>query len=372
MENHVAFPDCSFESPAVYALILALSGKVENVSEALYYYRRFRPSSLIETGYAAKDGSANNTLGVEAMRRLMEGFESRGLGEQYRRILPGIVIYRLNDILAMQYHRKSEADFAETVNNFRAFLKEAFPEKPALRCLNWSGYNLNRILTHMEQLHDPSCRFNFSSLISLHGEASPIVLKEHPNRYRRLMLKREQEQAFWTVLKEQQPEFLILDLLEERFDILQYGDSYLTVSDAFEDLYPGDDEIFRQGRRIRRDSEECRVLWQKAAESFYSRLKDLCPNIRVVIVESYLCEKVGDCTRQTDYPEIGAIRRTNDILRAYYGFLREMIPGAGWISPAGDELYFTDRGYEYGAIPSHLNELENQKISEKLYDLITL
>ena len=40
------------------------------------------------------------------------------------------------------------------------------------------------------------------------------------------------------------------------------------------------------------------------------------------------------------------------------------------ITPAGDELYFTDEKYEYGAVPSHLNELENQRIAEKIEEAL--
>ena len=50
IDNDVRMPSCSFESPAVYALILALSRRIANGREPLYYYRRFREKSLIETG----------------------------------------------------------------------------------------------------------------------------------------------------------------------------------------------------------------------------------------------------------------------------------------------------------------------------------
>ncbi len=31
-----------------------------------------------------------------------------------------------------------------------------------------------------------------------------------------------------------------------------------------------------------------------------------------------------------------------------------------------DSLYFTDKEYEYGAIPSHLNDIENRKIAGRV------
>ena len=123
----IRMPDCAFESPAIYALVLALSGRVENVPEALYYYRRFRENSLIENGYARKDGSPNETLGLEAMEFLVGEFRRCGLYETYRDTLEGVVKYRLNDILAMHFHRKKKEEFEVLVKNYRKYLSQSFP-----------------------------------------------------------------------------------------------------------------------------------------------------------------------------------------------------------------------------------------------------
>ena len=40
------------------------------------------------------------------------------------------------------------------------------------------------------------------------------------------------------------------------------------------------------------------------------------------------------------------------------------------VQKSADDLYFTDEKYEYGAIPSHLNEIENQRIAEKIEEAL--
>ena len=184
----LAMPKCSFESPAVYSLILALSNRVVNVREALYYYRRFRENSLVEIGYAGKDGKPNNRLAIRAMDFLVEEFRRTGRYGEFAGILEGVVKYRLNDILAMQFHRKSPGDFRELVHNYRRFLSERFPEGWNEPYITWGGYNLNRILTHMDWLHDPYARFNFSSMVCLLNQDSPDYGQDHKNRYRKIML----------------------------------------------------------------------------------------------------------------------------------------------------------------------------------------
>lgn len=365
-ENHLRLPDCAFESPAIYALVLALSGEVANVREPLYYYRRFRENSLIETGYAARDGSANNTLGIEAMEMLLDGFRQRGLYSEYAEVLPGVVIYRLNDILAMQFHRKREENFQAVVRNYRSFLFKVFPERKNPVYLTLGGYNLNRILTHMELLHDPSCRFNFSSIASLGGPCPSLPAMQHSNRYRAMMLERENRQSFWAVLREKKPELLILDLMEERFDLLRAGDVVVTASDAREGgTYP-EGTVLPAFERLPRESGACRELWEARCRDFFERLSREAPALRVFVVESLLCEQVGTLEKRHDFDDLAAIRTANRVLRESYAFLRNLLPDAAFFSVSDDPLYFTDTHYEYGAIPSHLNEIENQRIADRI------
>jgi len=373
VDNGVRMPSCSFESPAVYSLLLALSNRVVNVREALYYYRRFRENSLIENGYAHKDGKSNNTLGVEAMAFLEREYRRTGLYQRYADTLEGIVKYRLSDILATQFHRKREEDFRELVRNYRRFLSETFPRGHNEPYVTWGGYNLNRILTHMTWLHDPSARFNFSSVISLSGRGTAPGAAAHKNRYRQMMLQRELDRQLWDVLRECRPEYLFLDLLEERFDILELGERFLTISDAFEGGRFGEQtpaELLAAGRVIPRDSRECTQLWQESFRRMAEEVRRLRPGIRFVVVESYLCETVGDPEHREPFPERDRIGRINEILRGYYRYVKELLPEAAVVSPAEDDLYFTDSLYEYGAIPSHLNEIENQRIAERIEEVL--
>ena len=348
-------PSCSFESPAVYSLVLALSRKNAYVPEALYYYRRFRPASLVETGY-----SADPLLGVEAMEFLTNEFKRCGIYEEYKDILPGVVTYRLNDILAMQYHRKTAEDFRNLVKNYESLRRRLFPQSHQERYLLFGGYNLNRILIHMDLLQDPVKRFNFSSLISLYKEREDVCGIHHKNRYREIMLEKEEKQSYFEILKDSQPEYLFMDLLEERFDILESA-SYRTLSDAREGAA---EQI--EGRRILRNSNECTELWKRIFDRFYSRSKEIKPKLKIIVLENYLSEKVGDLQGQNAFAEIDQIQVTNGILKEYYTYIKENYPAIRVVATADLPLYYTDMHFEYGAVPSHLNEIVNQQIAKRV------
>ena len=363
---NIQMPDCAFESPAIYALVIALSGRVESIPEALYYYRRFRENSLIEKGYAAKDGSPNNFLGIEAMKFLISEFGRCGIEKEYHGTLEAVVKYRLNDILAMQFHRRSERDFQLLVAHQRRFLQQAFPDGHNEPYITWGGYNLNRILMHMKWLHDPSCRFNFSSIISICEGEQPrenlLPAVEHRNRYRQIMLEREFNQSFWTILEKTKPKYIFIDLVEERFNLILAGTRYLTKSDAYDGLTAGK----VNGREINRFSLECTALWQNSAKAFVQRICSTVSDIHWIIVETLLAETVGDINERLAFPQLDEIRQTNALLSDYYSFLKTLVPEATVIRPSENPLWFTDAKFEYGAIPSHYNELLNQHLAESI------
>ncbi len=363
----IKFPSCSFESPAIYSLILALSNKVENVEEALYYYRRFRENSLIETGYRRKDGKANDTLGIEAMEFLLSEFKRCGIYEKYEKVLEGVIKYRLSDILAMQFHRRTREEFDTLRRNYENFCRQTFPDSHNERYITFGGYNLNRILSHMDLLNDPYCRFNFSSVIALSGRKQDLPIPEHANRYRKLMLEREFDHSYYDILEEVHPKYLFMDLIEERCDVLKINDFYLTESDALNTMKNRNEIV---GITVPRESAECTSLFCGCFDLFIRNTKRIVPDLQIIIVLNYLSERKGDLTSQVYFDDIAHIREINIILSQYYAYIRDHHPDIMMIPVKDVPEYFTDRKYEYGAIPSHLNEAVNRKIAERIEEVL--
>ena len=379
VDNGIHLPECSFESPAVYSLVLGLANRIESVPEPLYYYRRYRENSLIETGYAGKDGRPDPRLGIDAMEFLVAEYRRTGIYDRYRDILERVVKYRLSDILAMQYHRRTEAEFSALAGAYRAFLAERFPERNE-RYLVLGGYNLNRVLLHLPLLQDPSLRFNFSSLaavVSAFDRAGDTESFTHRNRYREMMLNRERQGAFWRILKEVRPEFLFLDFMEERFALLRDGDRIVTESDAF--LGAEGRPAMEKPERLERGTAECEAVMADAIRRFPALVRQVSPGTRIVVIESELSLSVGSLEHLEPFPDQEELQSTNQRLRGYYRLLEKSVSdteqaagggcansGALFLKAAERPFYFTDRDYEYGAVPSHLNELVNRDLAEAL------
>ena len=140
----IEFPDCHSEARAIYALLLAVSRKVENVHKALYYYRIFRKGSL--TAKPTPRHEQENEIGILASEYLLQGFERCGLYGKYEKLLQEIVKLKLSDLLASFFYRREKEDFQLLTENYRAYLVRRFTGGPDYRYMTWGGYNLNRIL----------------------------------------------------------------------------------------------------------------------------------------------------------------------------------------------------------------------------------
>ncbi len=363
--NGVRFPDCPYESPAVYALVVALARKLAYVPEPLYHYRRFRQNSLVETAYASNGGSQAKPLGVEAMEELVRGFATRGLMDRYGDVLPGVVTYRLSDMLAMYHHRMGADAFDELVAAYRDVVTRLVGEGHQRPYLVLGGYNLNRILLDLDLLQDPRCRFNFSSVIALADE--PLAREaSHPNRYRELMLGRELSRDLWRALGELRPSWLFWDLVEERHDMGELDGRFVTLSDAFGGSSLSGCEL----RRIPRASEECRELWERSADAFLARVRAVSPQTRVVVVEAHLAERVGSLAGTRPFDHAEAIRATNETLDGYHAYLRARHPELAFVDARDVPHHFCDEHHEYGVVPEHLNAIANGHIAQFVREVL--
>lgn len=355
----IMFPDCHSEARALYPVLLALSGGIVNVHEGLYYYRKFRPNSL--TQKPRVNNGDENAVGVLAFENLIQNFKDCRLYDKYEQTIQQIVKGKLSDLLAGLFYRWNKADFMHLTKKYYSYIEEKFPGTFNFPYVTWGGYNLNRILGYMNVLHDPYGRFNFSSIISLMNPVREVKCI-HKNKYREIMIRRDIESSFWEIAEGMKPEYIFIDFIEERFDVIEASGGYITKSDAFD----GADISLGEHRIIKRGSRECEELWEKSFRGFMERIRENLSFCRVVAVKNLLSTKVGDKDSQRPFEDAEEIAYKNRILDGYYRFLEENFPEIRIVDCTEDSLYFTDKEYEYGAIPSHLNDIENRKIAGRI------
>lgn len=359
IENNIVIPDCLAAPHGVYIRLLLLSGKIVNIHEALYYYRRFRKGSIVDQ--SGKNTVEEGKFGLQSLDWLIINFKAHDNFDANKDILERVVKHRLSELLASQFVRRTEEEFKILAANYYIYISKKFPLASNEKYITIGGYNLNRILGYISQINNPYCRFNFTSIISIMNPVTQCMDFIHKNRYRQKMIMRDVVSSFWEIVEEIKPKYIYVDFIEERFDILQYQNGYITKSDALDEIENG----LKDYNVIKRNSEKCLELWKKSCLQFINKLKNYFDEGNIILIKNYLSEEVGDFQERNLFGNIDEIREMNRLLKSYYAFFEKNCNGQV-IEASRCDNYFTDKDYEYGAIPSHLNEWVNMDIANEI------
>ncbi len=182
------------------------------------------------------------------------------------------------------------------------------------------------------------------------------------------MENRDINSSYWRIIDGNEFKYIFLDFIEERFDLVECRDGYITKSDAFD----GSNFELKEYRLIERSSEECTKLWQDSFKRFVEIIGSRMPECKIVVVENYLSEEVGDINEKKYFENVDEIRSINQVLKQYYKFVVDNYEQILLVKASECDYYYTDKQYEYGAIPSHLNEVVNLKIARMVESAIEL
>ena len=358
IKNKISFPDCLGASHAVYMILIALKARFISVKEPLYYYRRMRKGSILDVN--GMGSTEEGRMGIIELENVLKEFEERNLLEEYRDSVEKAIKYRMSDLLAAQYGRKSDNEMKRQYENYYQFINSNFPEAANDKYIIIGGYNLNRILSYLPQIQNPYLRFNFSSIISIMNPVKCELTYSHNNSYRLKMIDKDIKSSFWDIIERERPKYLFMDFIEERFDVIEIGNGFITKSDAYEEM-----KAF-EGRTIERNSDEYKKIWEDACVCFFEKIQSYILLNNIYIIENYLCKQYGSLGETYSYADIEVIENINKNLADKYAFIKEKFGQINFVEAYKSDLYFTDEEYEYGAIPSHLNEVANKLIAKKI------
>jgi hypothetical protein len=160
--------------------------------------------------------------------------------------------------------------------------------------------------------------------------------------------------TFFASLEEQRPDWLMIDLIDERFDVLCTSGSFVTRSSAFQaaGLDQADDLALLPIRRM--SSDGC-GLFAGAAPGFAARLLELVPRERIVLHRALWC---------TRYMRDGAVHafpderrelceRQNAMLRAGYDAIEEALGGVGATIAVDPDAHVADAHHRWELEPYH-------------------
>lgn len=162
-------------------------------------------------------------------------------------------------------------------------------------------------------------------------------------------------------------DYLIIDFMEERFDIIPYEGSYLTCSDALSD------SSFPAEKKIARAEKSLEGIWEKSCLRFISFLKRFYSEKQIILVKSYLSDRYEDDDGEfVDFDQMQlpySVAAINQTLNRYYDFFLDHYTPETVIETDRSLLYCENR-HKHGVMPSHANGELCWKITSQMCQMI--
>jgi len=233
------------------------------------------------------------------------------------------------------------------------------PTDPAQRrfaifgsCVSGDIFRLNRELGELVSYHS---RCSLLSLMSPPLEFDDDDL-EWPSNFARRVVKADFEKTFFDDLEALKCDVLIVDFVDERWDLLRLGDSMVTCSANL--MKMGVDRLSRLGfARVARKDARTQELWRDACARFASTLRERLPDLQVVlhkVVGAYRCRDGEEFCELAPFADGIPLADVNPMLEDCNACFRSHMESL--LELDLPRTYAADKNHSWGISPFHFEE----------------
>lgn len=149
--------------------------------------------------------------------------------------------------------------------------------------------------------------------------SNPVLISENQIKlqsdFQRRMVIRDFIKTFFIDINNLAFDFLIIDLIDERFNLLKINGSVITRSVEF--INAGLDYLAYE------KIEKTLSFWEDACELFVKKLLSILPKEKIIIHEAYWANRYIDNGIIKEYKNQKEIDTNNDLLKRYYNILEK-------------------------------------------------
>lgn len=355
-------PPGAHQDLAILGLLFVYADKIGRCREGLYYYRENRPGNISLT-------TRGHSTILPALEHLIKEYMGRKLFEEYREELKNLCINRLNMGITGFLEEKNSITKNQYFDEIKEFLEQAFgisDEYYDNRVIAIGSYNLQRVFSRVYFCRDiEELKFQHSSIISIMASPVKPVISEIKT-FRDKMIWADCQKKLVVDICNIKIKYVLIDFMEERNDVWDLGEGrYITDSEALKERGVS----LEKARLIKRDTQECRELWENKCREFINLLKQNFLPENIFMVKLFLAEGFGEYGEEQQYQSIEEIRKLNKILEGYYTFFEQNYRGIHIIQ-LDRKYHYTETNVKYGCVPWHLNIYAQFDIQHKINEIL--
>lgn len=360
-EYDLSFPEWATSEDVCFTLMCyAVSGKVKQIKKAFYNYDKGTPIS------ATKHGKNGLEYLFSIPSDIKNRLEQIGTYEKYE---TSIAKFFLTDVKYGLSITNKKDEYLTIKRMYKECVTEFFPRQynaASSHFIVFGGYTLRSSVQSIALDIGEVKHFQFQSLISAMQKQRHPVTFECTNPYRKSMIDKELEGEFCQELIRDEYDYLVIDLLEERFDIIESNGMFITCSDAWKEGSSSLDNC----KLISREDNISDDLFFASCRTLSEYISKKADMHRIILVKNYLMEYKGKWGQEQLHENVTEIRNKNHKLDGYYRYLEELIPNMIVVEPYRVIQGFSDMDYRHGCEPSHTCESIETYIGERILNVL--
>lgn len=222
---------------------------------------------------------------------------------------------------------------------------------------------------------DPALRpslARYTSRSSLISAVEPVALDLQRVRldsaFQRRCVLEDFDKRFIAELEGERLDWLVVDLIDERFDVLRTPSSFVTCSSAYQSAGLAREDGFE---RIRRLTGEAATLLEEAVATFVARVTAVLAPERVIVHRARWLTRFRDGDAVHDFPADFAAHH-NAALDHGYDALERHLGGRAHAIALDDGRYLADARHRWALEPCHYEADYNAAALARLRALISM
>jgi hypothetical protein len=219
-------------------------------------------------------------------------------------------------------------------------------------CVTRDAFN-NDIVVNLNTFISVRRLFARTSFISLNSPPLDIDVSEITNisPFESRYVLDDVNKEFFNYIKSRNcsDNYLVLDFIDERMDVMQINQHFITLSEEF--LRSGLSARFN-GARFPRLEFSTTSLWKSSCLSFIETIKNIFPPQRVILHRAFWNESYRNGESVEHFPARDQIANYNNLLEEYYHFFETSFPDIG-IVDLSQKGYISDKNHKWGLQPFH-------------------
>ncbi|MCR5030680.1 MAG: glycosyltransferase [Selenomonadaceae bacterium] len=364
IDNDIAFFQFpKHEDIITFYLSYAYAEKVVHLPCAFYNYDKVVTESL------SKYENESSDLLWKSYETIFNEFYKRNLLKKNGEYLAEAALVDMRHYFSVRNAKQANPMGLQRASEFIDQCNSSVYNALTKRYIVFGSYTLRSAVNTLVLEQDHVTHFQFSTLkAAFHNEHGHYAFS-HKNSYRQTMVNAEIEGTLQKRLRADDYDYVCIDLMEERYGLLDLDGLLVTDSDAFRE---GDFAVdIKKGTVIPRDSKIAEGLFREAAAQLKELLGTDYDMRRLILVENFLMEDFGEVGKEHKFDNLEEIQKTNTLLESYYSIFRETFPRCKVMTPdRNSQICFTDVGYKHGCYPWHSVEAWECEIGDAISSVL--